>query len=333
MRIYLPNKLIMIKANDVIIAYSTNRDTRHRATSGGVGSAVIQYLFKKNIINSSISFTFNSEELRYEPQIIYSQEEYSISGSIYHEINLINFIKSNIHAIKSPIALFALPCQVAPIKNTLHKNGIESFIIELTCSSQQSYEATEYLLKHSNIKKSDVAHIQYRGNGWPGGVRITLKDGREHFFHNNSSVWTKIFHSHLFIQPRCFLCSNNKPRTADLVIADPWSIDTYSAPAEGRTLCVVNSDKMAMTLNRMEEENLVQYETGDSSLYTKSQYGTIVRKDYNQRHKKVIKAVKNIIQGERYKKNILSSKILFNAHCSIYRIVFKILHKIFKIHL
>ena len=323
----------MIKVDDVIIAYSTNNTTRHKATSGGVGSAIIHHLFKDRIINSAISFTFNNNVLRYEPQIIYSASEYSISGSIYHEINLINFVKDNINAIKSPIALFALPCQVAPIKSMLDKKNIESYIIELTCSSQQSFEATEYLLKHSNISKDNVAHIQYRGNGWPSGVRITLKDGTEHFFHNNNSVWTKIFHSHLFIQPRCFMCSNKEHRASDILIADPWGIDSYSTPTDGRTLCIVNSEKAATILNNMGIENHLFYEKSTACNYKKSQFGSIIRKDFNQKHKKVIKAVKNIIQSKRYKDFVLSSRILFNTHCCIYSTTFKILHKIFKIQL
>lgn len=204
------------------IGYSTNIDTRYKATSGGVGSSIIKYLFNYGFIQTAITFDYNSETLQYIPKLIYRYEEYKITGSIYHEINLIKFIKENIHQIKGGFACFVLPCQARPIRSILTKLGIPCFLIGLTCSSQQSIDATFYLLKRLNINPKEVNNIQYRGNGWPSGVQIQKKDNTITSVPNNNSIWSQIFHSKLFILKRCFKCQNTLNTYSDIALADPW---------------------------------------------------------------------------------------------------------------
>ena len=191
------------------IGHAVDSDIRYKATSGGIGSAIIKYLFESKIIQTSITFDYNSRSLQYIPRLIYRYEDYNISGSIYHEINLVQFVKQNIHDIQGGFACFVLPCQARAIRSILEKAGIPNILIGLTCSSQQSIEATYYLLERMQINKDDVLKIQYRGNGWPSGVQIHLKDNTVKYMSNNNSIWTKIFHSRLFIPKKCFYCQNN----------------------------------------------------------------------------------------------------------------------------
>lgn len=133
------------------IGYSTDSNVRFNATSGGIGTSFLKWLFDKNIIETSISFVFNSNTLRYEPQIIHSFNDYRISGSIYQEIDLIGFIKSHLNEIKGVFACFALPCQTRAIRKILRSAGHKSIIIGLTCSSQQTIDATNK--KRKNTRK------------------------------------------------------------------------------------------------------------------------------------------------------------------------------------
>lgn len=320
----------MIHKERSIIAYYADPAIRHQATSGGIGSGIIKELFNRKKINSAISYRFETNELKYIPRIITDSNSYTVSGSIYHEINLIGFIKENVGNIISPFACFSLPCQVEPIKRILEKHNIESYIIELTCSSQQSYEATEFLIKREGLKKEDISMIRYRGNGWPGGVTITTKGGKHFFFDNNNSIWTKIFHSHLFIMPRCFFCSPTKKTTSDIIIADPWNIDKPGEEKEGRTLCYIKTEKMASFLNEIFSDSLFSYEAIDNDALYNSQRGTIVRKKFNLKHNKLTRITKNLFTSRLYRSIALKNNTIFGVHCFIYKYVFKILHKIEK---
>lgn len=321
----------MINAGDIITAYATDSSLRHLATSGGIGSRIIKELFTNHLIESAVSYEFNKDTKQYEPKIIYSWNDYVPVGSIYHEIELFKFIKENVCKIRAPFLFTALPCQAAAIKKLLDRNGIESYIIELTCSSQQSYEATEYLLHRAKIDKKDVMHIKYRGGGWPGGVTITMVNGETVFFDNNKSVWTKIFHSKIFSMPRCFFCHATREAVSDIQISDPWGIDSCKTEKEGRTLCRINSQRFSDILNRMSECKEIEYKKEKKESFWLSQMGTIVSKNYNIRHPKLTRAVKSLVSSSTYRRIVLGNELMFNAHFFFYKNIFKILHKIAKI--
>ena len=144
------------------IGYAADSDIRYKATSGGIGSAMIKYLFESKTIQTSITFDYNNKSLQYVPRLIYRYEDYNITGSIYHEIKLIQFIKQHIHEIQGGFACFVLPCQARAIRSMLEKAGIPNILIGLTCSSQQSIDATHYLLKRMQIVKENVTRIQFK---------------------------------------------------------------------------------------------------------------------------------------------------------------------------
>lgn len=318
----------MINPSDTIIAYLTDKDIRHHATSGGIGSGVVKELFKRGLIKSAISHIYNQENHRYTPIIIHKEEDYVVSGSIYHEINLIKFVSENIKNIKSPFACFALPCQVTPIKHILDKHNIESYIIELTCSSQQSFEATEFLIKNCNLTTEQILSIRYRGGGWPGGITITLKNGTSVFLDNNTSLWTQIFHSHLFIMPRCFFCSPTRNTGSDLILADPWMIDQPAKEKEGRSLCRVKTPKMSSLLSYMANDGLIACEKRSEDDFRYSQMGTIIRKNFNFRHPKITRFTRDLLRNKPYRKIVLSNIYFFKLHCFVYKTIFRVLHKV-----
>ena len=204
------------------IGYSLDENLRWRAASGGVGSSILKYLFETKQIETAITFTFDSNSLRYIPKLIYSFDDYMPIGSIYQEIDLIQFIKNHLNDIHGGFACFSLPCQSRAIKYHLERTGHFCYIIGLTCSSQQSIEATEYLLKRIHIDRKDVTNIQYRGNGWPSGMQIRLSNGETIYKDNYTNPWKLMHQSKLFRPKRCLMCKEDISYKADISLADPW---------------------------------------------------------------------------------------------------------------
>ena len=312
----------------VFIGYSSDDNIRYTATSGGVGSSILKYLFNSGKINSAISFTFDSSLLQYIPSIIYKYDDYKITGSIYHEIDLYKFLSDNIDIIRSPFCCFALPCQVKPIKYLLSKNRIENIIIGLTCSSQQSIEATFLLLKLKKIKKENVEYIQYRNNGWPSGLTIILKNGQQKFVSNNNSIWTKIFHSRLFIQKKCFKCNNTLNQFADISLADPWLKNYLAEEKIGQTLFSTNNLKSEDICQSAKTNKYIFYlELTDDELNI-SQRGTIARKLSYKKNRKIVKHLQKLFHSNIYKKIVTLNTLLFDCHCKIKNIIERILLKL-----
>ena len=296
------------------IGCATDSQTRYKATSGGVGSAILKYLFDNKIIQTSITFDYNHNELQYIPRLIYKYEDYNITGSIYHEIKLIQFIKQHIHEIRGSFACFVLPCQARAIRSMLEKADIPNLLIGLTCSSQQSIEATYYLLKRMKINQEDVYKIQYRGNGWPSGIQITLNNHTNKFIPNNNSIWTEIFHSKLFIQKRCFSCNNTLNEYSDIALADPWLKEYIQKEKEGKSIILCHSKKGAEIVHKTSDCQYIKFENIEYQKVLQSQIFTITRKKQYRYNQRIINIIYHIYNNKIYRQSVLKHEKLLRLH-------------------
>lgn len=302
---------------DSYIGYSCDPDIRYKATSGRIGTSIIKYLFDKGIINTSITFDYDKSVLQYIPRLIYKYEDYNITGSIYHEVKLINYIRDNIENIKGGFACFVLPCQARAIRSLLNRHGIKCVLIGLTCSSQQDIEATYYLLNRLNINKKDVEYIQYRGNGWPSGIQIRLKNNTQKFIPNNNSIWTQIFHSRLFIQNRCFKCQDTLNVNSDIALADPWLKSYIENEKTGLSLVSLNTELGVKILKDMKTNDYIILNQISQNELKKSQLATIERKISYKNSRRIISIIDKVYKSNIYKKIIQLSPIFFKIHCKI----------------
>lgn len=297
------------------IGYSSDPDVRHQSTSGGVGSSMIKYLFESGNIQTAISFVFDSKSLLYIPTFIYRYEDYKISGSIYQEIKLLQFIRDNIDKIVGGFACFCLPCQAKAIRSIISANNHKCFILGLTCSSQQSHDATIYLLHRLQIDKETVLSLQYRGNGWPGGVVIHRKQLPSIEVPNNGSIWTNIFHSRLFIQSRCFYCKNTLNEFSDVSLADPWLKEYIETEKEGCTLLATHTTKGDEFLQEANLKGYVCINEITKDKLLKSQCSTIVRKLSYSKHPSLLKVMLLLFKSSVYRKFVFKYPFLFTFHC------------------
>lgn len=305
------------------LGYTTNDDIRWCATSGGVCSGIIKYMLDTGMARSALSFTFNEDTLQYEPRLIYDSSDYLIASSIYHEVKTIDFIRQHIQDIKAPFVCTALPCQVRPIKAILSKNHIEHHIISLVCSSQQSYDATEYLFSRLRLKKDEVRRVQYRGNGWPSGIQLQLKSGEVKSIPNLGAIWTQIFHSKLFCMDRCFFCNPHMINEADVKLADPWRISRVRNDEKGHTLLSVSHSFKESFLKLMVQSKKLVLEEIEQDAFSYSQLGVILLKERYLRHKKMVRAIKSIYKNKAYRSMVLSYPIMFAAHCFFKKLIEK----------
>lgn len=298
------------------IGYSIDADIRFKATSGGIGTSLIKWLFDNNIIGTSVSFEFDTTSLRYIPKMIHSFSEYKISGSIYQEIDLIGFIKSHVNEIRGAFACFTLPCQTRAVRAIVEKAGHETIIVGLACSSQQTLEATKYLVKRMGLTCKDVENIQYRGNGWPSGVQMSGKHGERIFVANNGSIWSEIFHSRLFIHRKCFMCQDTLNKFCDLTLADPW-LKGFNKEKIGKTLVVCNSERGEKIIDQMCESEYLNLEEISYEEVEKSQIGTILRKKSYIQNKNLTECYIKILNNRLYRSLILNYSLMFKIHCRI----------------
>lgn len=232
----------MLKNKEYYIGFSKNSDERYMASSGGVGTAIMRHLLSLPEYGTGITFVFDAKLCMYVPKMIYTESDINVCGSVYQDINMIRFIKENIELIKDGIVLSCGPCQVTPIRTMLNRKGIKNFIISYCCSGQTTIEGTWCFYKFLGIKKNDVVNMQYRGNGWPSGIQVWLKNGTVVKKDNWAEPWSSIHQSNVFKPKRCLFCKLDLGKFADINLADPWLERYKKNEKNGATLCIINSE-------------------------------------------------------------------------------------------
>ena len=307
------------------IGYSKEKDIRYHASSGGIGTAIIKYLLESGRYGTSMTFVFNVKECRYEPKLIYDFSDYNNCGSIYQDTDNIGFIKSNLKEIRNGIIVTCMPCQVAAIRYLLDKNNIPSFIISLCCSGQTTVEGTWLYYKLLGIDKKDVLNIQYRGKGWPSGIRIKLKDGTEVYRENYTYPWTLMHKSLLYRPERCLFCKEKTNIHSDVTLADPWLKEYMENDKTGNSFIISNREGDAV-LNEMEKEVLLVLRDSDEKEFIESQLGTIEAKAEDSKHKAFNRKIAGMgREGSFYKKVFTRSEAMLKSHLFIMRMLRKVM--------
>ena len=236
------------KQCEFYICHSNNEEVRYKASSGGIGTAIIKHLLQADY-GTSLTFVFDKGRCMYVPKMIYSQSEINICGSIYQDIDIYRFIKDNISSIRDGIIVTCPPCQVSAIRRLLDKERIKNFILSFSCSGQTTIEGTWCYYRFIGLEKKDVVNMQYRGNGWPSGIQIQTIAGDKIFKSNYIEPWSIIHQSLLFRPVKCLYCQRDTAWNADISLADPWLERYKQNDKVGNTLVIANSESGRTLMN------------------------------------------------------------------------------------
>lgn len=282
------------------IGYTKNNNDRFRASSGGIGTSITRYLLNQMDYATSITFEYNQQECKYIPKIIHNANEINVCGSIYQDIDIARFVRNNIDKIEGGIVLSCPPCQVSVVRHLLKKHNIRSFIISYCCSGQTTIEGTWKYYELLGIKKENVVNIQYRGNGWPSGIQIWLKDGTVVRKDNYTEPWVTLHQSKLYTPKRCFYCIRDTGRDADVSLADPW-LESYKASDKiGNTIFLPFTEEGMKVISEMRESALIEYQSLNYDDYAIAQAPNIHKELRLKERISFIKTHLNLVSKQRY---------------------------------
>lgn len=253
------------------IGYTADTEDRNRASSGGIGTAIVRHLLSLPEFGTSITFEFDQKKCMYVPKLIYSSYDINVCGSIYQDIDIVRFLRENLDNIKNGVVVTCTPCQVAAVRQLLTKNKIHCFILSFSCSGQTVIEGTWKYYELLGIQKEDVVNMQYRGNGWPSGIQIELKNGHKIYKDNYTEPWKTLHKSKLYTPKRCLYCKRDTGYNADIALADPWLQKFLHKDKLGHTLCIPFSEKGLDLLQELQKESLVHLEKSSYNDYAVAQ--------------------------------------------------------------
>ena len=233
--------------------YSTDNDIRYNCASGGLITQLLVSALEEGIIDGALVTRMKMDKpLEPEPFIARTREELIESSKSKYCPVPANIALKEILDKEGRYAIVGLPCHIhGAIKAEMVNNKLRRRIVlhlGIWCSTTCSFLATEFVLKKFGIDKDKIIKIDYRGEGWPGGMSIHLKDGTKKFI-ELGEYWDDNFAS--FSPHRCRLCCDANAELADISFGDFRGHNMYSNAQAGVSGIISRNDTGEAVLDRM----------------------------------------------------------------------------------
>jgi coenzyme F420 hydrogenase subunit beta len=211
-------------AQVLAIGYAGDPAVRHRGSTGGVLTALGQFLLEsrraKFILHVAASAT---EPMRTERRLSFDAASVlEGAGSRYGPAAaLVDF--TALLDRGEPFAMIAKPCDVAAVRNLARLDPrVDRYLryaLTFVCGGASDLTKSEEVASGLGIPNEQLSLFRYRGNGCPGPARLETKDGRA-FELSYQQMWED--EATWRIQPRCKICPDAIGQSADLAASDVW---------------------------------------------------------------------------------------------------------------
>lgn len=247
-------------------AYSTNKEIRHKGSSGGVISGLAISLLESNFVDAVLQVGGDENDHTKNKLRISKtrQEVLSCASSRYAPALIFNEIIELFESSSLTFCFIGKPCDVSALKNLLqvypkYKNRIK-LTVALICAGMPSFKATDDLVSSFKPVKP-INSLVYRGNGWPGYFSFRDRENKEFKMSYNDS-WGKVLGKQ--IHHRCKICPDGIGLQADIAVGDAWETkDGYPdfTEKEGKSLVLVRTNRGNQVLNEIDRTGVLLLET------------------------------------------------------------------------
>jgi len=258
------------------LAHATDREIRYSSASGGLVTSLLAYALEQGLIDGALVTRMKTDNpLEPEPFVARTREEIlQALGSKYCPVPA-NVALREVLERGGQYAVVGLPCQISGIRKaeeaskTLRERV--SLHLGIFCSHTLSFRGTEFLLRKLGIRNEEVAEISYRGGGWPGELRIRLKNEDERAIPSQGSLWNTIFGGFLFTPYCCLFCGDVTNELADLSFGDAWLPEIMLKGSTGESVVISRSERGEALLQAASSKGTIELAGLDAKDVVRSQ--------------------------------------------------------------
>jgi coenzyme F420 hydrogenase subunit beta len=257
-----PEDILVGSYLNCYIGHATDYNIRYNSASGGLVTALLIFALEEGLIDGALVTKMNDKN-PLVPQTFIAKtrdEIISASKSIYCPVPA-NIALKEIHKSDGKFAVVGIPCHLHGIRKAemIDKELKEKIVLHigLFCSHTPNFLGTTSLFKRLRIKKGDVVELDYRGEGWPGYMKISLKDGELLLLLQD--YWGFVG-SDFFTPRRCLMCSDNLSELADISFGDAW-LSELSGDKIGKSIIVSRTNIGEQFLQEAMSKNIVELES------------------------------------------------------------------------
>jgi len=242
-----PEDILIGNYLNCYVGHSMDYDIRYNSASGGLVTQLLIFALKEELIDGALVTRMKKDKpLEPEPFIARTKEEIiEARGSKYCPVPANVALKEILEAEEGErFAVVGLPCHLHGIRKAeqINKTLKEKIVLRIgiICNHTPTFLATEFLLKNMKAKK-EIKRLNYRGEGWPGGMKIVHKNGDELFIpQKHIFYWGSIFNL-FFIPTRCLVCNDKICGLADVSMGDALLPEILNRDKIGSSILVSRS--------------------------------------------------------------------------------------------
>lgn len=205
-------------------AWAGDPDTRFRAATGGVLTALAVHLLKSGAAQFILHCAADAKAPMRTRWCISetAQDVTDRAGSRYGPSDTLAGLEIAL-ARDEPFAVVAKPCDAGALRERakvdprLAKNMVA--VLVMVCGGASDLGKSQAVLEDLGVSEDELSLFRYRGHGNPGPTRVETRDGRS-FQKTYNEMWAD--ESGWRIQTRCKVCPDALGEAADIAAADIW---------------------------------------------------------------------------------------------------------------
>ena len=235
------------RAHFIGTGFAHDDTLRHRASSGGVLSALLTHALASGMVDFVIQ-TGTDPDLPTANHTGISATADDIlasAGSRYAPSAPLAGLEGWLGR-PGRFAFVGKPCDVTALRARARTDPRIAervpLMLAFFCAGIPSAAGTGRILDRLGVKAADVAAFRYRGDGWPGFATATLHDSTTRQM-SYADSWGDILSKQ--VQFRCKICPDATGNMADIACADAWYGDDRGYPSfaeqDGRSLVIART--------------------------------------------------------------------------------------------
>ncbi|GHU81158.1 F420H(2):quinone oxidoreductase [Clostridia bacterium] len=264
---------------NVYAVINKDEEVRLKSSSGGVFSAIAEYILTKGGVVFGAAFDENFQVKHIS--VRKSADLHKIRGSKYVQSDIgKTYTEVKKLLIEGRLVLFSgCPCQVQALKQYLDKPYENLYTVDFIChgiGSQITFD--NYLLSLESEYKSKAKVFSFRDkiNGWHlFSVKVEFENGKTFTRPCVYDTYMRGYFEYIFLKKACHDCPAKDFKSgSDVTMADYWGANVVEKKLDddkGLSLCIVNTQKGEKLLKSI-DTNILKWDTDYSKAisYNKS---------------------------------------------------------------
>ncbi len=208
----------------VATGFALDPDVRFKGSSGGVITALAAHALRSGHVDRVVHVRADPADPVANTVVVSTTPEAVIAGagSRYVSSSPLSDI-DQILAGGGAIAFIGKPCDVSALRALARVDPRVDAHVRLMlaffCAGVPSRRAVGRVLTTMGVEAGEVTAFQYRGDGWPGKAKATLRNGDVAAMTYEESWGGHLSHE---VQFRCKICPDAVGGAADIACADAW---------------------------------------------------------------------------------------------------------------